>query len=1011
MKVSIASNIFNKLISNFPSAVAIGCGLSGGEIGSSCLLFCLGALGLLTQELIDDIQQGKDIDTIRKHVEDAFESLKQQHEGIELIADFIAIEKDINIDHLGYHDSRSPYLIIHRFIQGEFDHLTEEVQSIVKSQTDLKEELNESQKRQLQLLTVCREIAKTNPKIEQIEKQSEENLALQKQLVAKSLSYFDDSDAFFELTLDELNQLSERFNTLLTEIQKQNATLLPLDFRIYPNYAHDHKNNDQNIFRFHYQSRRTQLLGRDQELKELLQFLEPDTSKPFDLKWWLWTGPGGLGKSRLALELCLEAHSKGYHAGFLPTDSTGEINKESFQQPHLIIIDYTILRPDIASKLIMQIDTHKSSVSAPIRILILERSADNDLDRWFQSFRFPEINTNRHLVESFKYDDPRELSPLSNNALWKLMCSIFDEDKKKYNCHQSKILETLNLIDPQKRPLFAMMTADAISSSATDDLKSMRHWDQSILSDMILNKEFGRWKKSQLDDRLLNNVFFSTITGAQSYKLFDDINQSISEEEQLLISGEELDTQDLQQVFCFSQTIREEQVFSYEPDILGEYFVLQRLLADLRIDDKRTIKSKNEAYQLLKLAWCRFPLNTASFLLRTADDFPDHPAKELIAKLSNEQCTDKSFLTSLAFFRRGLSFHIFELYGSAIKDYTQGIDEYSGAPLDQIAMALLNRGLCYNNQGEWELAKDDFTRVIDQLPEASVNRVAQALIHRGYGYDKQGEWELAKDDYTQVIDQLTGTPIYQVARALVHRGHNHDDQGEWELAKDDYTRVIDQLTGASVDWIAQALVQRGISYNKQGEWELAKDDYTQVIDQLTGTPIYQVARALVHRGHNHDDQGEWELAKDDYTRVIDQLTGAPVDWIAQALIHRGHNHDDQDEWELAKDDYTRVIDQLTGAPVDDIAQALVLRGYGYDKQGEWELAKNDYTRVIDQLTEAPVDWIAQALVHRGYGYDKQGEWKLAKDDFRRALSMNALDQDKQQNTKQFLTKLECKMNN
>ncbi|WP_339727795.1 hypothetical protein [uncultured Gimesia sp.] len=831
MNVPIASKMFNKLISNFPSAVAIGCGLSGGEIGSSCLLFCLGALGLLTQELIDDIQQGKNIDTIRKHVEDAFESLKQQHEGIELVADFIAIEKDIDVDHLGFGESKSPYLIIHRFIQGEFDDLTEEVQSIVTSQTELKEELNESQKRQLQLLTVCREIAKTNPKIEQIEKLSEENLALQKQLLATVLSYFDDSDAFFELTLDELNQLSERFNTLLTEFQIQNATQLPLDFRIYPNTAHD-----QDIFRFHYRSRRTRLLGRDQELKDLLQFLEPDASNPFDLKWWLWTGPGGLGKSRLALELCLEAHSKGYHAGFLPTDSTGEINKEYFQQPHLIIIDYTVLRPDVASKLIMQLETHKSSVNAPIRILILERSADEDRDRWFQSFRSPEINSNRHLMESFKYDEPRELKPLSDSALWELMCSIFNEGKKEYNSHQIEILQTLNLIDPQKRPLFAMMTADALSSDATDDLQAMRHWDQSTLSDMILKKEVGRWKISQLNDRLLNNIFFSTITGVQPYKLFDDINQSISEEEYTLISGDEIDPQDLQQIFCFSETTKEEQIIPYEPDILGEYFVLQRLLSKLRIDKKRTMKNKHEASQLLQLAWRRFPTETASFLFRTSQDFPDHPAREVIAKLSGEKCDDEQDVSSTTFYLRGSAFYYFNLYSSSIADYTHIIENLPEAPVELVAQALANRGVILSQQGALDQAIADYTRIIDKLPGALVEQVVQALVNRSIIYSRLGSLQQAFDDYRRSIPSPF---VKQASRALFNISNSYPDHDQKKLAVDDFTPVIEIRPNDSKKIIARSLLSCGEGYYEQQKYDLATND---------------IQRALSMDSLNQDDQ-------------------------------------------------------------------------------------------------------------------------------------------------------------
>lgn len=53
-------------------------------------------------------------------------------------------------------------------------------------------------------------------------------------------------------------------------------------------------------------------VGRGNELDELRGFLAAEA--PFS--WWLWTGPAGVGKSRLAVELCRDA-SCSWHAGFL----------------------------------------------------------------------------------------------------------------------------------------------------------------------------------------------------------------------------------------------------------------------------------------------------------------------------------------------------------------------------------------------------------------------------------------------------------------------------------------------------------------------------------------------------------------------------------------------------------------------------------------------------------------------------------------------------------------------
>ena len=1028
MNVSIASKIFNKLVNNFPSAVAIGCGLSSGEIGSSCLLFCLGALGLLTQELIDDIQEGNDIDTIRKHVEDAFETLKQQHEGIELVADFIAIEKDINVDQLGFDDSKSPYLIIHRFIQGEFDDLTEEVQSIVKSQDDLNKELNEIQKQQLQFLTLCREIAKTNPRIEQIEKLTKKNLKLQKHLLTRVLKQFNDLDAFIELTLEEFSLLKEQFNSILIELSKPTEALIPLEFEIDSNLSDDRHDESQKSFRFHFQSRRTEMLGRDDEWSELLQFLKPDPSNPFDLKWWVWTGPGGLGKSRLALELCLEAQSKGYHAGFLQEIYHEQISKVVIQQPHLIIIDYTVLSPNLASDLISNLNTIKSSVRAPIRILILERSADSKIDHWFRSFVAPPNNTKSRIIAKYNYGKKRELSALSNSALWKIMNSIFKEFKKDYSSYQkSEILENLNKIDPLRRPLFAMMAADSLAQAPSNDFQSLRQWDQSILSDRILNKELGRWEESNINDQLLNNIFFCTITGAKSFQIFDEINQLISDEEQLLISGEELNYKKLQQIFSFSQRTKAKEVIPYEPDILGEYFVLQRLLAELRIDGEQTSKRKKEAFQLLKLAWCRFPKKTASFLLRTAQDFPDHPAKKVIKKLSEDQCEIEQYSLAHPLVLRGTAFLFFEEYSASIADFTQVIEELPSVPVPLVARALVNRGISHERQGELEQAINDYTQIIDKLAGSPVDQVARALVNRGNLHKELGALEQTIADFSRVIKKLPGAPIDQIARALVNRGMLHEKQGAQEQANADYSRVIDDLLSAPINLIAHACFHRGNLHKEQGALEQAIDDYTQIIDKLPGAPVDLIGSALHSRGTLHKEQGAQEQANadfsrlqkdfpgyygtlfgaifgtfagllklqqetkrnsiDDYTKVIEEHPDAPVDQVAQALVNRGLLHAEQGAPEQANADFTRVIEELPGAPVDQVAWALINRGISYYGQGAPELEIADYTKVIVELPDAPVDMLARALVNRGIIHNEQGALEQAISDFTQVIEV------------------------
>lgn len=92
----------------------------------------------------------------------------------------------------------------------------------------------------------------------------------------------------------------------------------------------------------------------------------------------LITGAGGVGKTRLALELCRQSIEKGWHAGFLGADL--EANQmasawkilRALNQNLLIIVDYAETRQAVLLALIKEILKEKGT--QPVRILLLARN-------------------------------------------------------------------------------------------------------------------------------------------------------------------------------------------------------------------------------------------------------------------------------------------------------------------------------------------------------------------------------------------------------------------------------------------------------------------------------------------------------------------------------------------------------------------------------------------------------------------------------------------------------------
>jgi hypothetical protein len=106
-------------------------------------------------------------------------------------------------------------------------------------------------------------------------------------------------------------------------------------------FNHIEPKKDPQTVRFIYSARVLPFIGRDVEKNILADFLG-GLEQPF--RWMVMHGSGGVGKSRLALELCLAVRNK-WHAGFLPQEGQ-EPDWGRWQplMPTLIVIDYAARR-------------------------------------------------------------------------------------------------------------------------------------------------------------------------------------------------------------------------------------------------------------------------------------------------------------------------------------------------------------------------------------------------------------------------------------------------------------------------------------------------------------------------------------------------------------------------------------------------------------------------------------------------------------------------------------------
>lgn len=228
--------------------------------------------------------------------------------------------------------------------------------------------------------------------------------------------------------------------------------------------------------RFLYGTQKTSFLGREAEITALEKFL----ATPERFSWWLIVGEAGLGKSRLALELCFR-NGNVWRAGFLPTLTLDDYIHDYIHwvpnQPTLIIADYAANRAGNIGQIIRTIRINELNNKLPfqVRFLLLERhekryfrgrpeEIDVRKEPWFRDL-LGVGNDREHTVSSwYPKRAPMVLGPLEQDATWRIICAFAFGTEDGPNEEKIRLLRMLETMDPLCRPLFAAVLGDSIGA-------------------------------------------------------------------------------------------------------------------------------------------------------------------------------------------------------------------------------------------------------------------------------------------------------------------------------------------------------------------------------------------------------------------------------------------------------------------------------------------------------------------------------------------------------------------
>jgi len=348
-----------------------------------------------------------------------------------------------------------------------------------------------------------------------------------------------------------------------------------------------------------YNKRYIPFIGRSREMSALMDFL--DSSERF--LWWKIEGAGGIGKSRIAMELCDIARKEGIYAGFYKLENSHLPDNDKrlvTTVPMLIVVDYALADQQKTINLLTYLQDKLVTLNndgvetCKIRVLLIDRD-----------FRETWYNSIGHLTDSSYLETAKSTLKVQDShedIRWSVIehtiaVELHDRFQEKISellPKRQEILNKLQDIDSFKRPLYAFLAAEAL---VYDEEENIRNWNTNDFLKSHFNRITHRvWQKvlnfekhRYWVERLF--LFNTLVRGLTKIEISEFLsNKNLTPDTQREIK-------DVYYVLADHYFDNELQIFQgLQPDILGEYFILNAIQRSLE-------EGGSEVKEILIEAW------------------------------------------------------------------------------------------------------------------------------------------------------------------------------------------------------------------------------------------------------------------------------------------------------------------------------------------------------------------------------------------------------------------------
>ena len=370
-------------------------------------------------------------------------------------------------------------------------------------------------------------------------------------------------------------------------------------------------------------------IGREVERQENESWLT--ATEPISIR--VLTGRAGIGKTRLAVELCHFAKTKGWQAGFVQDDeperflAQPDLRGWEWERPTLMVFDYAAEQAPELHRFFKSLINRRNPAGFPLRILLLERYADTDSGWWISAFGRGGAVADA-IQELLQPEEPVALNPLpsagENATRWNILrtmqlrCGVSSVPDRP----DEPLAKLLTHAEWAGEPLFLMM-AGLLAAEPGRSISELLTIRRTELAFELASRERRQIASPAGDDADLAFLLewmavIATLCGGLSPKKFID---AVHREKEQLGYGASAEPAKLLRLLRERLPGRDGGVATVLPDIIGEALVL-KVLGSKEVHTRPLTAAQTErSRQMIFRTFNQNPAPVTATVVRCVQDF------------------------------------------------------------------------------------------------------------------------------------------------------------------------------------------------------------------------------------------------------------------------------------------------------------------------------------------------------------------------------------------------------